>query len=124
MRRSQAAIRLAIDGSIPLCKMPLGSRLSDKKLAMRSVTITLAGQRLSLKTDADDRYVEQLVEMVQSRIGDPKRSTRGLASAALLAALQLADELLRERQDRMELRQKVREKSRSILEYIRREVKL
>lgn len=92
----------------------------------RSVTVTIGGQRLAIRTDADDAYMHELAGVVDRKIKHLKSSSRGVASdsAALLAALQLADELHRERRERQELRRQVRDKSRSILDYIRREAKL
>ena len=88
--------------------------------------VTIGGQRLAIRTDADDAYVQELTDFVDRRIRHLKSTSRaaGTDSVALLAALQLADELLRERKEQREFRRKVREKSRSILDYIRREAKL
>ena len=81
---------------------------------------------VAIRTDADDAYMHELAGVVDRKIKHLKSSSRGVASdsAALLAALQLADELHRERRERQELRRQVRDKSRSILDYIRREAKL
>jgi cell division protein ZapA len=92
----------------------------------RSVTVTVAGQRLALRTDADEAYVRELASVVDHKIQQLKGGSRGVAtdSAALMAALQLADDLCREREELLDLKRKVRDKSRSILELIRREAKL
>ena len=92
----------------------------------RSVTVTVGGQRLALLTDADPAYMEQLAEVVDRKIKQLKGSSRAVTtdSAALMAALQLADELHREREEKRDFKRKVREKSRAILELLKREVKL
>jgi cell division protein ZapA len=92
----------------------------------RSVTVTIGGQRLAIRTDADDAYVRELATVVDDKISLCKSASRAVTtdSAALMAALQLADELHRERDRQMELRRAVRERSRAILEYVRREAKL
>ena len=92
----------------------------------RSVTVTIGGQRLAIRTDADDAYMHELASIVDRKVKHLKGAARGAGtdSVALLAALQLADELHRERRERQELKRRVREKSRSILEYIRREARL
>jgi cell division protein ZapA len=92
----------------------------------RSVTVQIGGQRLALKTDADDEYMNELAGVVDRKIRQLKAATRGVTtdSAALMAALQLADELHRERAQQKELKRTVRERSRAILEYVRREAKL
>ena len=92
----------------------------------RSVTITLAGKRLALRTDADEAYVARLARLIEQRIENVRQSARGVSGeqVILLATLQLADELERERSEKAALKQKIREKSRSILDYIRREARL
>ena len=91
----------------------------------RSVAITIAGQKYTIKSDATDAYVHELAGQVDSRIKELQRGykSQSLQSVAVLAALQLADELERERRRRTELRGKVREKARAIRAYLDREVK-
>jgi cell division protein ZapA (FtsZ GTPase activity inhibitor) len=86
----------------------------------RSVTVDVAGQKLQLRTDAEESYVAALAEYVNGKIGEVKASSKTYSThvLAVLAALHIADELfqLRERDD--ELRQRVREKSRRLLELL------
>jgi cell division protein ZapA (FtsZ GTPase activity inhibitor) len=93
---------------------------------MRSVTVKIAGHRLALRTDADEAYVRGLADQVNKKIHALRAGTHaaGADAIALTAALQLADELARERQKMADLKEKVRDKSRSIQEYIRKEAKL
>ena len=83
----------------------------------RSVAVTIAGQRFSLKSDADESYVQLLAETVDSRVRELQKRSRqaGLQEAAVLTALQLADDLLRERRKRADLRRKVREQAQRLL---------
>jgi cell division protein ZapA len=76
----------------------------------RSVAVTIAGQRISLKSDADDAYVQLLADTVDGRMRElQKRSQKaGVAEVAVLAALQLADDLFRAERRRADLRKKVR----------------
>ena len=91
----------------------------------QSVTVTIGGQRLAIRTDADDAYMQELAGVVDRKIKHLRGTARGAtAEVALLAALQLADELARERRERQEWKTRVRDKSRSILEYIKREARL
>ena len=92
----------------------------------RSVMVTIGGQHLAIRTDADDAYMQELAGEVDRKIKHLRGAARGATadSVALLAALQLADELHRERRERQEWKRRVRDKSRSILEYIRREARL
>jgi cell division protein ZapA len=67
----------------------------------RSVHVEIAGQRLSIKSDEGPQYVQELADYVDAwleRLTQGKRaSTPNLQRVALLVAIQLADELFRER---------------------------
>jgi cell division protein ZapA len=86
----------------------------------RSVTVEVAGQKLTLKTDADEAYVQALAAFVTGKIGEVKSSSRTFSTHALaiLAALNIADDLFQARQASRALRERVREKSRRILALI------
>jgi len=91
----------------------------------RSITVAVAGQRYTIKSDADASYVQALASMVDARIRDVQRGAKSqsLQAVAVLAALQLADELERERLRRIELRRRVKERARAITAFLDREVK-
>lgn len=92
---------------------------------MRSFAVTIAGQRYTIKSDADAAYVQALASRVDARIREVQRGAKSqsLQAVAVLTALQLADELERERQRRSNLRRRVREKSRALRAFLDREVK-
>lgn len=92
---------------------------------MRSFAVTIAGQRYTIKSDADAAYVQALASRVDARIREVQRGAKSqsLQAVAVLTALQLADELERERQRRSDLRRRVREKSRALRAFLDREVK-
>ena len=91
----------------------------------RSVAITIAGQKYTIKSDATDAYVQALAGRVDAKIKEVQRGAKTAPpqAVAVLAALQLADELERERQRRTELRKRVRERTRALRQYLDREVK-
>lgn len=90
----------------------------------RSISITIAGQKFTIKSDAEESYVHSLAELVDDKIRQVQRGAKSASrdAVAMLAALQIADDLVRERNARVELRRKVREKSRAIRLIIEREV--
>jgi cell division protein ZapA (FtsZ GTPase activity inhibitor) len=57
--------------------------------------LQIAGQKLTIRTAAERDYVQRLAEMVESRVVRSSARGAALQSAALLAALDLADELVR-----------------------------
>jgi cell division protein ZapA (FtsZ GTPase activity inhibitor) len=103
----------------------------------RSISVSIAGQRFVLRSDADDRTVQHLAAQLDRRIRDIHKASRGTADSqqvATLAALQLAEELhsieqkserlaesLRtERAETETLKKKVRERSRNLLKLLNR----
>src|SRR5262245_33254532 len=100
-------------------------RVTIRQSQVRSFAVTIAGQRYTIKSDADAAYVQALASRVDARIKEVQRGAKSqsLQAVAVLAALQLADELERERQRRGDLRRRVREKSRALRAFLDREVK-
>jgi cell division protein ZapA (FtsZ GTPase activity inhibitor) len=65
------------------------------------VELTLLGQTLSLKSEADPAYLRTLAAFVEKRVAALQRGgVRDQTRALLLAALEIADELHRAREDR------------------------
>lgn len=94
-------------------------------MAKRSVVVHIAGQRLVVRSDADEAYVQRLAGYVDERVCEVQRSSKRVPSQSLavLAALNIADELFQEREKRTELKRKIRDKSRAVLSYLDKEVK-
>lgn len=92
----------------------------------RSVTVQIAGQRYTLKTDEDDRWVKSLAAYVDGKMRDAQKHSRtpDTQSIAVLTALQIAEELFAERRGISELRKRIREKSQSLLDYLEREARV
>jgi cell division protein ZapA len=92
----------------------------------RSVAVQIAGVRYSLKTDEDERWVKSIAAYVDGKMREVQKSTRTFdtQSAAVLTALQVAEELFAERRGTRELRKSIREKSQSLLDYLEREARV
>lgn len=92
----------------------------------RAVSVQIAGQRYALRSDADDREVRRLAEFVDGKIKEVQKAARtpDTQSVAILAALQIAEELFEARRSREDLKKKVRDRSRAILDYIEREARV
>jgi cell division protein ZapA len=82
----------------------------------RSISISIAGQKYTIKSDAEESYVHSLADLVDDKIKQVQKGAKAASrdAVAVLAALQIADDLVRERNGRAELRRRVREKSRAI----------
>ena len=68
-----------------------------------SVTVQIAGVRYALKTDEDDRWVKAVAALVDERFRDVQKKTRtpDTQAVAMLTALQIAEELFRERREQV-----------------------
>lgn len=93
-------------------------------MGKRAVVVHIAGQRYVLRSDADEAYVQSLAGYVSERINEVQRSSRPVPSQSLavLAALNIADDLFRERQTQFALKEKIRDKSKALLAYLDKEV--
>ena len=67
--------------------------------AYRSVTLTIAGQPLSLRTDADEPTLAAMSALVNERIQQVQNAAKGAPPqrVLILAVLTLAEELVKER---------------------------
>lgn len=86
----------------------------------RSVTVQVAGQRYTLKTDDDDRLVKALAAHVDAKFREIQRASRSpdTQAVAILTALQVAEELFQTRQEAAEMKKRVRDKTRTLLDYL------
>ena len=86
----------------------------------RSVTVQVAGQRYTLKTDDDDRLVKSLAAHVDAKFREIQRASRSpdTQAVAILTALQVAEELFQARQEAADLKKHVRDKTRTLLDYL------
>ncbi len=92
----------------------------------QSVNVQIAGVRYALKTDEDERWVKAVAALVDERFREIQKKARtpDTQAVAVLTALQIAEELFRERRHFGELRKKIREKSQSLLDVLTREARV
>ena len=92
----------------------------ESALVKRSVTVQIAGQKYSLRTDDDDRLVRAIAGYVDGKFREIQRVTRNpdTQAVAILTALQAAEDLFRAREETAALKGRVRDKTRSLLDYL------
>lgn len=75
----------------------------------QSVTVEIAGQTLSIRSDEGPEYVQELADYVDAHVRELGGSRRSfsLQRVALLVAIQIADELFREKDLRRRYRARV-----------------
>jgi len=91
----------------------------------RSVVVHVGEQRYVVRSDADETYIRMLASYLDDRILEVKKSSKPVTSQSLavLAALNIADELFQERRKRGDLKQRIRDRSRALIAYLDKEVK-
>jgi cell division protein ZapA len=85
--------------------------------AKRSMNLELAGQRVTVLSDTDEESVRGLVDFVNRKLEEVRDASRRIPTdqVALLAALNIAEELFREREKSERLRRGLRERSMKLL---------
>ena len=68
----------------------------------KTTEISIMGQKFMIKSDSNDDYVRKVAEFVDMKINEVMESTKSVASlnVAILAAMNIADEYFKFRQDR------------------------
>ncbi len=92
----------------------------------RSVTVQIGGQRYTLKSDADEEAVRKVAAHVDLRLRELQKQTRSAdtQSQSVLTALQIAEELFKERAAHAALKKRVREKGQTLLTLLKREARI
>ena len=94
-------------------------------MASTPIEIRLLGQRIALKTAGDPELIQEVIQVVSTRIQDAeKRVKSGIPHhVALLALLDLAEEHIQARRRVVEHQRQVEEKSRELKSLIEAEFK-
>ena len=84
------------------------------------VEIRVFGQTYTVKTDADDAHIQEVARYVNETIEEILKKTKSVSSlnVAILAALNIAEDLLKEKEKRKALLHDVGAKSRDLVEKI------
>ena len=83
----------------------------------RTIQIEIAGQKLSIRSSEGSEYVQRLADHVDARLRDlsgAKRASYNLQRAALLVAMQIADDLFREKDLNRRFQERVHDKLASL----------
>ena len=90
----------------------------------RTVEIKVFGQTYSVKTDAEEDHIQAVAKYVNDKIEEITKKTRTVSSlnVAILTALNIADDLLREKETRMAILREVGVKSKDLADKISAEI--
>jgi len=86
----------------------------------RLVEIKVLGQTYTVKTDSDENRIHEVARYVNEKIEEILRKTKSVSSlnVAILTALNIADDLLKEKEKRLALLKEVGMKSKDMVEKI------
>jgi cell division protein ZapA len=86
----------------------------------RLVEIKVFGQTYTVKTDAEEDYIQEVAKYVNEKMEEVLKKTKSVSTlnVAILTALNIADDLLKERENRIALLREIEAKSRDLVEKI------
>jgi cell division protein ZapA len=86
----------------------------------RLVEIKVFGQTYTVKTDAEEDHIQEVARYVNEKMDDVLKKTRSISTlnVAILTALNLADDLLKEKEKREDLLREIEMKSKDLAEKI------
>jgi cell division protein ZapA len=89
----------------------------------RPVSVQIAGQKYTLRSDAEDSRVRALASFVDARFKEVQKQTRiaDTQALAILTALQIAEQLFDEREETSALKKRIRDKGHFLLQFLERE---
>lgn len=88
---------------------------------MRTYEVKILGQRYKMRSDESEEYLNNLAEFVNEQITEVQKGTKTVAThnLAILAALNIADNLFKLREQENQTKKEVRERVRRILKLVR-----
>ena len=86
----------------------------------QSHRVVIYNQAYNLRSDHDTQYIQELAEYVDARMNEIARATMTVDSlrVAILAALQVADELFQARKDKDRTEEEIAERSQKYAELL------
>lgn len=86
----------------------------------RFVEIKVFGQTYTVKTDADESHILEVARYVNEKVDEVLKKTKSVSTlnVAILTALNIADDLIRERAKRIALLKEVEARSKGLVEKI------
>jgi len=86
----------------------------------RLVEIKVFGQTYTVKTDAEEEYIQEVAKYVNEKMDEVLKKTKTVSTlnVAVLTALNIADDLIKEKEKRTALVQEIEAKSKDLVEKI------
>jgi cell division protein ZapA len=86
----------------------------------RLVDIKVFGQTYTVRTDTEEAYMQEVAKYVNEKMEEVLKKTKSVSTlnVAILTALNIADDLLKEKEKRMALLREIEVKSRDLVDKI------
>lgn len=86
----------------------------------KSIDIKVFGQKFTVKADAGEEHIREVEQCVNMKVDEILKKTRSVSTlnVAILVALNIADELIREREKRMAIVREIEVRSKGLMEKI------
>lgn len=86
----------------------------------QNIRVNIYGQEYPIKSEADTGYVQRVADYVDRKMKEiaEKIPARTQTQIAVLAALNIADDLFKEREDKEKKLSEVEEKTQSLIEWL------
>jgi len=96
-------------------------RMNDRK---QMVLVNILGEEYPIRADADKAYILQVAKYVDTKLKEvlERVSTRTPVKVAVLAALNIADELFKERAEKEKRLSDIEERAQSLIELLENEL--
>lgn len=90
----------------------------------KTFEIKVFGQTFSVKSDADEEHIKAVANYVNEKMEEILKKTRSVSTlnVAILTALNIADDLLKERQERIAIIKEIETKSKDLAEKIEKKI--
>ena len=86
----------------------------------RSVEIKVFGQTYTVKTDAEEGHIQEVARYVNEKMNEVLKKTRSVSTlnVAILTALNIADDLLKEKENRVAILREIEVRSKDLADKI------
>jgi len=90
----------------------------------RLVEVTIANGHYTIRTDAEESYIQSIARYVNSKIEEIQKGTKSVSTlnVIILAALNTADDLFRERDKNRKSMEEIENRSRHLIEMIEKQM--
>jgi cell division protein ZapA len=90
-------------------------------MIVKTVPVTIMDKKFTIRSEADEQYIHNVVEYINRQIGSVRSANKNLSidQAAILACLNIADELHRTKDAFKSFQSETISRSQRILEHVR-----